>query len=129
MRRGRFQGHTDHANTISSIRTHQNLPFLSKKMARNGPFFGHILIFLAFVQAVEGSLPHFEGAGCKKANCMHARTTKAQCTASVCTKICYFSWNNCQKRPFFGQKLSLLASDRQLQRPLPHFEGAGCKRA
>ena len=49
----------------------------------------------------------------------YARTTKAQSTASVCTKICYFSWKNCQKWPFLGQKLSILASDRQLQSPPP----------
>ena len=102
-----------------------------KKNGHKWPFSGHILIFFGFVQAVEGSPPYFEGAGCKIASCMHARTTKAQSTASVCTKICYFSWKNCQKWPFLGQKLSILASDRQLQSPPPppHFEGAGCKKA
>ena len=50
---------------------------------------------------------------------MHARIRKAQSTASVCTKICFFSWKNCQKWPFLGQKLSILASNRQLQSPPP----------
>ena len=100
-----------------------------EKNGQKWPSSGHILIFFGFVQAVERFPPYFEGAGCKRASCMHARTTKAQSTASVCTKICYFSWKNCQKWPFLGQKLSILASDRQLQSPPPpHFEGAGCKK-
>ena len=99
-------------------------------MAHKWPFSGHILIFFGFVQAVEGSPPPIlRVLDAKKAGCMHARTTKAQSTASVCTKICYFSWKNCQKWPFLGQKLSILASDRQLQSPPPRFEGAGCKTA
>ena len=90
-----------------------------EKNGHKWPFSGHISIFFGFVQAVEGSPPNFEDAGSKKASCMHTRTTKAQSTASVCTKICYFSWKNCQKWPFLGQKLSILASDRQLQSPPP----------
>ena len=30
---------------------------------------------------------------------------------------------------FFGQKLSFLASDKQLRTPPPYSEGAGCKKA
>ena len=92
--------------------------FHEKKRPQMALFWSHI-DFFGFVQAVEGSPPYFEDAGCKIASCMHARTTKAQSTASVCTKICYFSWKNCQKWPFLGQKLSILASDRQLQSPPP----------
>ena len=106
-------------------------PVFHEKNGHKWPFSGHILTFFGFVQAVEGSPPPILSVlHAKKASCMHARTTKAQSTASVCTKICYFSWKNCQKWPFLGQKLSILASDRHLQSPPPpHFEGAGCTKA
>ena len=40
-----------------------------------------------------------------------------------------FSRKNGQKWPFFAQKLSFLASDKQLKTPPPFFEGAGCEEA
>ena len=83
MRKSRLKGHTDHANTIYSIRTHQNLPFFMKKTANNGHFLVKSWDFLP--------LPYFEGAGCEKADCRDTQITQTQFTASVRTKICHFS--------------------------------------
>ena len=61
---------------------------------------------------------------------LYARTDYESTIYSICMhQNLLFSWKNCQKWPFLGQKLSILASDRQLQSPPPHFEGAGCKKA
>ena len=75
--------------------------------------------FFGFSQAVEDPPPYFEGAGCEEACCRQTQVTKTQYTASVCTKICHVSCKNGQTWPFFGQKLSFFASDKQLKTPPP----------
>ena len=86
--------------------------FHEKKRPQMALFWSHIDFFWLCTSSGRIPPPILRVLDAKKASCMHARTTKAQSTACVCTKICYFSWKNCQKWPFLGQKLSILASDR-----------------
>ena len=48
MRKSRLWGHTDHANTIYSIRMHQNLPFFMKKRPQMAIFWSKVGIFGLF---------------------------------------------------------------------------------
>ena len=93
--------------------------FSSKKTAKYGRFFGQKLIFLASAKQLKTPFPYCENAGCGKACCRQTQVTKTKYTASVCTKICHVSCKNGQTWPFFGQNLSLFASDKQLKTPPP----------
>ena len=57
MQRSRLLGHTDHTNTIYSIRTHQNMPF-SWKPGRKGLFLSNI-DFVALQKQLKEPPPPF----------------------------------------------------------------------
>ena len=56
MRKSRLWGHTDHANTIYSIRMHQNLPFFMKKRPTMAVFLSNI-DFLALYKQLKDPPP------------------------------------------------------------------------
>ena len=55
--------------------------------------------------------------------------THTICNIRMHQNLPFFHEKTAKNWPFFGQKLSLLASDKQLKTPPPYFEGAGCEKA
>ena len=109
MRRSRFQRHVGHKNTICSMRMHRIVPFFMKNRQKLSVFWSKIEFF-DFRQAVEDPPPYLGGAGCEQAGGRGKWITRTEFAACVCTKVCHFS---SKKWPFSGQKLSLLATDKQ----------------
>ena len=128
MRTIRLWRHKDHKTSICSMRRHQNFRFFLKN-GHKWPFFGLKLSFSASDKQLKTQPPYYEGAGCRKKGCRGTQTTNARFTASVGSKICHFSGNTGQKWLFCAQKLSVVASDKQLNPPPPYSEGAGYKKA
>ena len=120
MRKSRLKGHTDHANTIYSIRTHQNLPFFMKKRPTMAIFWSKVGIFCLS--------PILRALDAKKQIVGTHRSRKHNLQHPYAPKYAIFHENR-PKMAVFVSNIDFLALYKQLKDPPPHFEGAGCKKA
>ena len=120
MRKSRLWGHTDHANTIYSIRMHQNLPFFMKKRPTMAIFWSKVGIF--------GLFPILRALDAKKQIVGTHRSRKHNLQHPYAPKYAIFHENR-PKMAVFLSNIDFLALYKQLKDPPPYFEGAGCKKA
>ena len=112
MRKSRLWGHTDHANTIYSIRMHQNLPFFMKKRPTMAIFWSKVGIF--------GLFPILRALDAKKQIVGTHRSRKHNLQHPYAPKYAIFHENR-PKMAVFLSNIDFLALYKQLKDPPPLF--------